>query len=82
VTLEDEIREYLVSKSGGRVSAAELTDDYPLIEHDVLDSMGIFQFVDWIERKLGIEIDDEDFSPESFATITTITEMIHSYQSA
>lgn len=57
-------------------------DDYPLLEKDVLDSMGIFQVVAFLEDEFGIEVDDAELVPENFETIGSIAELIDSKREA
>lgn len=57
-------------------------DDYPLLEKDVLDSMGIFQVVAFLEDEFGIEVDDAELVSENFETIGSIAELIDSKREA
>jgi acyl carrier protein len=55
-----------------------LTDDYPLIENQVIDSLGIFQIVTWLESEFGIAISDEELVPTNFGTIGGIARLVES----
>ena len=55
-----------------------LTDDYPLIENQVIDSLGIFQIVTWLESEFGIAISDEELIPTNFGTISGIVRLVES----
>ena len=57
-------------------------DDYPLLEKDVLDSMGIIQVVAFLEDEFGIEVDDAELVPENFETIGSIAKLIDSKREA
>jgi acyl carrier protein len=48
-----------------------VTDDQELIG-DVLDSLALLQFVEFIETEFGIEVADEDMIPEHFKTIDAV----------
>jgi len=63
-----------------RGSAKDLKNDYPLLEKEVLDSMGIFQVVSFLESEFGIEVGDEDLVPDNFGTIDLIAALVESKQ--
>jgi acyl carrier protein len=48
-----------------------VTDDQELIGN-VLDSLALLQFVEFIETEFGIEVADEDMIPEHFTTIDAV----------
>jgi acyl carrier protein len=48
-----------------------VTDDQELIG-DVLDSLALLQFVEFIETEFGLEVADEDMIPEHFKTIDAV----------
>ncbi|MCZ6662098.1 MAG: acyl carrier protein [Actinobacteria bacterium] len=82
MTTQDRVREFISDELNLRVSAGDLVDDYPLLEKDVLDSMGIFQVVAFLEDEFGIEVDDAELVPENFETIGSIAELIDSKREA
>jgi acyl carrier protein len=68
----DRLRDFIVDELRWSGPRAELTDDYPLLENHVIDSLGLFRIVDFLEREYGIEIDDTELVPSNFATLSTI----------
>jgi acyl carrier protein len=75
MAIEDRIRDFIVDELGWRGERAELTDDYPLIDNDVIDSLGIFQIVTFLEESEGVEVADDDLVPENFVSIRAIARM-------
>jgi len=45
----------------------------------IVDSLSLFDLVDFVERKFGARIPDEDFSPARFASIDRILETIREF---
>lgn len=78
--IESKLRDFIVRELSWNGSRDELTDDYPLIERRVLDSLGIFEVVTFVESEFGIEIVDEELVPEHFGTIDGIARLIESKQ--
>ncbi len=79
---QDRVRTFIIDELRFRGSAKELTNDLPLLEKDILDSMGIFQVVSFLEAEYGIDIDDEDLVPDNFGTIDGIARLVESKQGA
>jgi acyl carrier protein len=78
MSIEDRIRHFIVDDLGWRGDPSRLTDDYPLIDNDVIDSLGIFQTVTHLEEVEGIEVADQDLVPENFASIRAIASLVTS----
>lgn len=73
---EDTVRGFITRDLGWTGSAGELTPDYDLIEHDVIDSLGIMKLVGLIEDHYGVEIPDEQLVPENFVSIRALSALI------
>ena len=69
----DRLRMFIVDELGWR--GPELTDDYPLLENRVIDSLGLFRIVGFMEDEYGVEIDQTELVPQNFATLTAIREL-------
>jgi acyl carrier protein len=54
----------------------ELTRDTALLASGLLDSLGILQLTVFLSEEFGIEIGDEDFTIENFASIGTLLDFI------
>lgn len=57
-----------------------LTATTHLVEEEVIDSLGIFKLVSFLEDRFGFEIDPEDVTLEHFTTITSIEEFVQAKQ--
>lgn len=71
-TLQKYIKETFLVPAG----MAEIGADDPLLESGIIDSMGILQFVGFIESEFGIEVDDEEIVPENFETIAQVAKFV------
>jgi acyl carrier protein len=76
MTTGDALRGFISHDLPGGRPAAELTDDFPLIGERVIDSLGIFQLVSFIESELGVDIADDEVVLENFETIGALTAFI------
>ncbi|MGH9167174.1 MAG: acyl carrier protein [Acidimicrobiia bacterium] len=69
------VEEYLQ----GRPTEA-LQDDTDLIQEEIIDSLGIFLLLEFIQERFGVAIDPEDVTLENFQTLEAITELVTSKQ--
>jgi acyl carrier protein len=72
----ERVRDFLIEETHWQGDRAELTDDLPLIENRVIDSMALLRLVAWLEAEFGIDIGDADVVPGNFGTIERITSFI------
>jgi acyl carrier protein len=75
-TTADRIRSMIVNDLAWTGSPEQLTVDYPLIENQVLDSLGIYQMVTFIQDEFSIEVDALELVPDNFETIGAIQRLV------
>lgn len=54
----------------------DLTPDYPLFEHKIVDSLGLLTVISFMETQFGIVVDDDELSPENFETIGAMAKLV------
>ena len=54
----------------------EIGDEDDLIETGVIDSLGIFQLVAFLEEHFGVTIGDEEITPENFGSVLAIERLV------
>lgn len=72
--VEQSLRDFLVRELGADPTV--LTADYDLFENGVVDSLGMFDLVRFIEERLGVPVADDDLSPENFGSIEHLVRMV------
>jgi acyl carrier protein len=73
----ESISRYILEKFPlARKRALKSTD--LLLENGILDSMGIFDLVEFIETEFGIRIEDDDLLPENFQSVERIEAFVES----
>jgi acyl carrier protein len=80
MTIEDKLRTFLTEELGVEHDRSLLTDDYGLLENEVVDSLGIFQIVSFLESEFGIEVLDEELVPDNFSTIASMARLVDEKQ--
>lgn len=74
--IENAIRQFITEELN--TDGSILSDDYPLLERNVLDSLGLFQLVGYLESEFGVEVQDEELIPQHFGTIRDIAQLLRS----
>lgn len=81
-SIEDRLRDILIEDL-----FVEFEKDGILATHSFrqdlgIDSLGFVELKEQVERRFGIVIDDDDFTPENFSTLSSLTSLIQRYGSA
>jgi acyl carrier protein len=79
--IEDKVRQFIIDELQFDGSREGLSADFPLLEQHVIDSLGLFQLVGYLESEFGIEILDEELVPDHFGTLRGITRLVESKRS-
>lgn len=81
MTTQETVRSYIIGELGFSGKPEELNDSYPLLESEVVDSLGLLKLVTFLENEMDIEIEDEDLIPSNFGTIANIASLVEAKQS-
>ena len=82
MSTEDRIRQFIVGELRYSGAASDLTAEYPLLENEVVDSLGLFELVSHLEETYGVEIADDDLVPENFESIASIARLVDAKRAA
>ena len=68
--LEHRIREYVIGNF--YVDGAALADEDSLLERGVIDSTGVMEVIQFVEREFGVRVADAEILPENLDSIARI----------
>lgn len=74
--LKDQIREFILENLAQPKGITSFTDEEALMENGVIDSLGIFRLVSYLEDQLGVRISDEEINAETLKNLNTIEELV------
>jgi acyl carrier protein len=77
MAIQERVKAFIVGELTWDGDASQLTEDFPLIEKRVLDSLGIFQLVTFLEAEYGIAVDDDELVPENFGSLAAIERFVN-----
>jgi acyl carrier protein len=70
--VETVINDYISQELVRDLALLPVTDDTPLLESGILDSLSLLQLVVFLEERFGITVGDADLLPQNFETVNTI----------
>ena len=70
------IKEYISQELAYNRPDLVLTDEFPLIEQSIIDSMGIFRLMTFMEEEFGILLEQEDLLLENFESLQAIKSLV------
>ena len=80
MTTTTRIRDLVIRHTQWTGSPEELTDELPLIEGQVIDSLDLLTLISALEDEFDLEIPDEDLLPDNFSSISQIAAYVQSRQ--
>jgi acyl carrier protein len=74
-SVKDQIREFVLESARSK-GINELTDDQSLMASGIIDSLGIFRMVSFLEDSFRVRISDDDIVPENFQSVNDIESFV------
>jgi acyl carrier protein len=71
-----EIEAFIVDELQAGSGLESLDPDEDLLAADLIDSVGITALVEFLERRYGISVSDDQLTPENFQTIDKIAAFV------
>lgn len=77
MAVKDEIREFVLESARSK-GINEVADDQSLMVSGIIDSLGIFRMVSFLEDSFRVRISDDEIVPENFQSINEIDNFVSS----
>ena len=75
-TVKDQIRQFVSEELAPAKGVTLVSDDQSLIDNGVVDSLGIFRLVTFLEENFGVKIGDEEISADNLASVDMIEQLV------
>jgi acyl carrier protein len=75
-TVKDQVRQFVNEELATAKGIASVSDDESLIENGIVDSLGIFRLVTFLEENFGVTIGDEEISADNLQSVNTIEQFV------
>lgn len=73
--VKEPIRAFILEYAAGR-GLTELKDDDPILKTDVIDSLGSFRLIAFLEETFPLTIEDTDMDPDNFQTLNDVESFV------
>ena len=70
------IREYVLEEFAKSKGIDSITDDESLTKNGVIDSMGIFRLVAFLEEEFGVRVGDEEITHDNLESVNAIEKLV------
>src|SRR6266513_343912 len=74
--VKEKTRAFVLEYAAGR-GVTEVKDDEPLLTSNLIDSLGSFRMIAFLEETFPLTIEDTDMLPENFQTLNAIETFVH-----
>jgi acyl carrier protein len=78
-TIKDQVREFVQSLASAK-GVGSFTDQEPLLESGILDSLSIFRLVSFLEDTFRVRIGDQEITNENLKSVEASEELVVSKQ--
>src|SRR5438309_10901911 len=75
VDVKEKVRAFVLEYAAGR-GATEVKDDEPLLTSNLIDSLGSFRMIAFLEETFPLTIEDTDMVPENFETLNAVEKFV------
>lgn len=75
VDVKEKVRAFVLEYAAGR-GLTEVKDDEPLLTNNVIDSVGAFRMIAFLEETFPLTIEDTDMVPENFQTLNNVERFV------
>lgn len=75
-SIEDDLRDILIADLFVEFEKERILSTHSFRQDLGIDSLGFVELKEQVERRFGIVISEDDFTPENFATVASLTSLI------
>jgi acyl carrier protein len=75
-TLKDQIREFVMENLAHAKGITSFGDDENLMESGVVDSLGIFRIVSFLEEEMHVRVSDEEINADTLQSVNSIEKLV------
>lgn len=76
VEVKDRIREYILEEFAKSKGISQITDQEALTQNGIIDSMGIFRLVSFLEDTFNVRVGDEEITHDNLQSVDAIERLV------
>lgn len=75
-TIKDQIRQFIREELASAKGITSFSDEESLMERGVIDSLGVFRLVTFLEETYRMKVGDEEISADYLQSVNTIEQLV------
>jgi len=75
-TIKDQVRQFIREELAAAKGIVTFTDSESLTESGIIDSLGIFRLVTFLEENFGVRVGDEEISADNLQSVDKIEALV------
>ena len=75
-TIKDQVRQFIREELAAAKGIATFTDSESLTDNGIIDSLGIFRLVTFLEENFGVRVGDEEISADNLQSVDKIEALV------
>lgn len=75
-SVKSKVRDFVLDYARGR-GTTEVSDEEHLLKANIIDSLGVFRMIAFLEENFPITIEDTDMVPENFQSIVSVESFVN-----
>ncbi len=75
-SVKDQLRQFILEELASAKGISQFSDDESLMENGVIDSLGVFRLVTFLEENFGVRVGDEEITADNLQSVDTIEQLV------
>jgi acyl carrier protein len=75
-TCSEQIKAFIMSEVNPELGLTALSDDEPLIESGIVDSLGVLKIMAFLDETFGVDLSSAEINLEHFKDVRTICSLV------
>lgn len=75
-SVKDQLRQFILEELASAKGISQFTDDESLMANGVIDSLGVFRLVTFLEENFGVRVGDEEITADNLSSVDTIEQLV------
>ena len=75
-TVKDQVRQFILNELASVKGITSFSDSESLMENGVIDSLGVFRLVTFLEETFGVRVGDEEISADYLQSVDSIEQLV------
>ena len=71
--IENNIKTYIAQNLIFSGDEFKYSDDASFLEEGIVDSLGVMELVAYVEEHFGVNVDDQDITPDNFDSVSKLS---------